>query len=120
MSLTPFVYPMTVDILGAVTPPSCARYALRKTAEDNKQYYMPEGIDTILSNFSVDDYLKSVATKEEAILLIQDLTAACERGGFHLSTRVSNSRLVLSSIPEPDRTREIRNLDLDKDKLPLE
>lgn len=120
VSLTPLEYRMTVHIFGAVSSPSCASYALRKTAEDNKQYYRPEVIDTILSHFYVDDCLKSVATEEEAILLIQDLTDVCERGGFHLYRWVSNSQLVLSSIPEPDRTREVRNLDLDQDKLPLE
>jgi len=79
---------MTVNILGAVTLPSCESYALRKTAVENKQYYRPK---VILSNFCVDDYLKSVATEDKAILLIQDLTAAWERVGFHLSRRVSNS-----------------------------
>lgn len=41
VSLTPLEDHMTVPIFGAVSSPSCASYALRKTAEDNKQYYRP-------------------------------------------------------------------------------
>ncbi|KAL0151440.1 hypothetical protein M9458_053226, partial [Cirrhinus mrigala] len=55
--LTPLEDHMTVPIFGAVSSPSCASYALRKTAEDNKQYYRPEVINTILSNFYVDGCL---------------------------------------------------------------
>ncbi|KAL7880597.1 hypothetical protein SRHO_G00028510 [Serrasalmus rhombeus] len=34
--------------------------------------------------------------------------------------RVCNSREVLSSLPENERAKEIKNLDLDRDKLPME
>ncbi len=52
-------------------------------------------------------------------MLIQEVTAACERG-FHLAKWVTNSRLALSSIPESDRAKEVGKLDLDRDKLPTE
>ncbi len=120
VSLTPLDFRMTVHIFGAVSSSSCASYALRRTAEDSRQHFRSKVIDTILSNFYVDDSLMSVSTEEEAALLIQEVTAACERGGFHLAKWVTNSRLALSSIPESDRAKEVGKLDLDRDKLPTE
>ncbi|KAL7870792.1 hypothetical protein SRHO_G00082890 [Serrasalmus rhombeus] len=43
-----------------------------------------------------------------------------DSGGFHLAKWSSNSRKVLSSLPENERAKEIKNLDLDRDKLPME
>lgn len=83
-SLPPSEYRMTVHLFGAVSSPSCTSYALKRTEMDNREYFRPEVIDTILKNIYVDDCLKSVATEEEAILLAKELTAACQRGGFHL------------------------------------
>ena len=62
-------YRMTVHLFGAISSPSCANFALRKTAEDNCERYDEEVIQTVKSNFYVDDCLKSVATEEQAIAL---------------------------------------------------
>ena len=80
--LTPVEYRMTVHLFGAVSSPSCANYVLRRTAEDNRRHLRPEVVDTILSNFYVDDFLKSVSTEDNASHLITELTSACQRGGF--------------------------------------
>ncbi|KAK0145643.1 hypothetical protein N1851_015424 [Merluccius polli] len=120
VSLTPVEYRMTVHIFGAVSSPSCANYALRKTAIDNRKHFRPEVIDTILNNIYVDDCLKSVSTEDNAILLITELTAACQRGGFHLSKWITNSHLVLASISRVERAKEVKELNLDRDRLPTE
>lgn len=51
---------------------------------------------------------------------MQDLTALCTKGGFRLNKWVSNSRVVIASIPEEKRAKEIKDLDLDPDVLPVE
>ncbi|XP_063072354.1 uncharacterized protein LOC134463029 isoform X3 [Engraulis encrasicolus] len=111
---------MTVHLFGATSSPSCASYALRKTATDNQEHFSPEVTDTILNNFYVDDLLKSESTTDGAIQLIKDVTALCQRGGFHLSKWATNSREVLASIPVEDRVKEMKELNLEKDKLPTE
>lgn len=111
---------MKVHLFGAVSSPSCANYALRRTAEDNAQHFSPAVVSTVKSNFYVDDCLKSMASEEEAVQLIKDLTALCHKGGFSLSKWISNSRKVLLSIPEEQRAKEIIELDLDTDQLPME
>ncbi|XP_014834503.1 PREDICTED: uncharacterized protein LOC106912190 [Poecilia mexicana] len=116
----PVPYRMMVHLFGAVSSPSCAAYALRRTAQDNQNEFPQEVIETVRQNFYVDDCLKSAATEEEAINLINDLVALCEKGGFTLEKWISNSRVVLQAISEEQRAKDLKMLDLDIDKLPME
>ncbi|XP_049323404.1 uncharacterized protein LOC125782685 [Astyanax mexicanus] len=111
---------MTVHLFGAVSSPSCACYALRKTAEDNKHMFPTEVIDSVHNNFYVDDFLKSLPSQHEAIQMVKDLAALCHKGGFHLTQWISNNREVLQTIPEKDRSKNLRELNLDRDELPIE
>ena len=77
-------------------------------------------MSTIENTFYVDDCLKSLEIENEAVDLVRDLTCVCHKGGFHLTKWVSNSRTVLSHIPKEDRATEMKELDLDRDKLPTE
>lgn len=111
---------MTVHLFGAVSSPSCACFALRKTAEDNKASFPPEVIDTINRNFYMDDLLKSLPSEKDAVFMAKHLIAVCSRGGFNLTQWISNSREVLQSIPEELKSKHLYELDLDRDKLPME
>jgi len=55
---------------------------------------------TVFNSFYVDDCLKSAATVEQAVMLVNELNLLLQKGGFKLTKWVSNSREVLSSIPE--------------------
>ncbi|XDV14268.1 hypothetical protein PO909_002442 [Leuciscus waleckii] len=112
-------YRMKVHLFGAVTSPSCANFALM-TAEDNKAHFPAEVTDTVKNNFYVHDCLKSMSTEQDAVLMVKDLTALCQKGGFVLSKWISNSHKVLASIPQENRTKETKELDLDRDNLPIE
>ena len=68
----PEEYQMRVHLFGAVSSPSCANFALRKTAEDNLHEFDFEVINTVKRNFYVDDCLKSVPGENEAIRLTAD------------------------------------------------
>ncbi|XP_051778811.1 uncharacterized protein LOC127526691 [Erpetoichthys calabaricus] len=113
-------YKMTVHLFGATSLPSCASYALRRTAEDARDTAPEEADNTVLHNFYVDDCLKSVDTEEQAIKLAKGLQALCLKGGFYLTKWISNSRTVLLSIPEEDRAIDQKDLDLNHDLLPVE
>ncbi|KAK0142765.1 hypothetical protein N1851_019297 [Merluccius polli] len=110
---------MTVHIFGAVSSPSCATFALLKTADDNQNDYAAEIVNTIRQNFYVDDCLKAVSTVEQATYLYENLTNLCAKGGFRLNKWVSNHRSVLATIPEDQRAKGVKTLDLDKDQLPM-
>ncbi|KAI4882679.1 hypothetical protein NFI96_029603, partial [Prochilodus magdalenae] len=114
-------YRMAVHLFGATSSPSCANFALRRCAEDNRDRFGALGIDTVLHNCYVDDCLKSVSTEDEALQLYHDLKGILETGGFHLAKWVSNRRAVLSAIPAAEeRATELKDLDLDLDALPAE
>ncbi|KAK0134727.1 hypothetical protein N1851_029616 [Merluccius polli] len=110
---------MLVHLFGAVSSPSCASFALRRTAEDN-HHVRTQVTDTIMHNFYVDDCLTSLPTVQDALQLTSDLTELCNKGGFQLTKWVSNNRAVLSTIKEEERGKDIRSLDLDKDQLPTD
>lgn len=113
-------YKMVVHLFGATSSPSCANFALRKTAEDAKGNMAPAAVAAVLNNFYVDDCLLSVSDETQACALVRDLTALCESGGFHLTKWMSNRRVVLASIPETERAKEVKDLDLSHDALPEE
>ena len=116
----PVEHRMLVHLFGAVSSPSCANFALRETAKDNKNMFHPSIISTVENNFYVDDCLKSLPSEQDAVQLVKELTSLCQKGGFRLTKWISNSRTVLMHIPKEDRAREVRELDLDRDKLPVE
>ena len=113
-------YRMTVHIFGATSSPSCANYALKRTAMDNKEHYSAEVSQVIQHNFYVDDMLKSVSTNEQGISMSTGLSNICKQGGFRLNKWISNHRSVLERIQEEDRAKEVKNLDLDQSSLPME
>lgn len=113
-------YRMAVHLFGATSSPSCASYALRKCAEDNREFFDATVVNTVLHNFYVDDCLKSVSSEEEAVLLFHNLKALLQKGGFNLTKWTSNSRKTLAAIPVKDRAKEVKDLDLDQCTLPLE
>ena len=60
------VYQYTHHIFRAKDSPTCANYALQRTARYNVCQY-PEATKSVLENFYLDDYLDSVETPERAL-----------------------------------------------------
>ena len=83
---------MQVHLFGAKSSPSCAAYAMKRTADDNAHLFEPAVISTVKRNFYVDDCLKSVPTENDAIKLALDLQSLVKMGGFRLTKWLSNSR----------------------------
>jgi hypothetical protein len=116
----PLPYRMTVHLFGGVWCPSCATYALRRTAEDNTDTFDPMITETVKKDFYCDDALKSVMDVPSAIKLIEQLTALLHLGGFRLTKWSSNNKEVLQSIPLENRAKTIKDLNLTTDALPTE
>ncbi|XP_078351492.1 uncharacterized protein LOC144636211 [Oculina patagonica] len=89
----PVEYRMEVHLFGATSSPACSNFALRKTAEDNINEFGKEVVETVKKNFYVDDCLKSVESSTHAVNL---------------------------TIPESERASSVLDLDLDKERLPVE
>ena len=116
----PKEYEMNVHLFGAVSSPSCANYALKKTAADNKHKYGEDASKTLLKNFYVDDLLKSCETTESAVKLLGDVRDICSSGGFKLTKFISNSKHVINTIEDSDKAKSVKSLDLTKEELPVE
>lgn len=110
MDLKPEELMMSVHLFGAVSSTSCANFALKKTAADNRDQFSHEAIKTIERNFYVDDCLKSVKSEQDAIQLAGELSQLLMKGGFQLTKWLSNSRKTIESIPESDRAAFVKDL----------
>lgn len=113
-------YRMVVHLFGAVSSPSVANYALKRTAMDNEEQYGTVVAETLRKNFYVDDCLRSVSSEGTAVELIEGLRQSCKKGGFRLTKFTSNRRAVLESIPMDERSKEVKSIALDCDSLPVE
>lgn len=108
---------MGVHIFGAACSPAVCMATMRRTAEDNRHSYS-DVADLIKTNFYVDNYLDSVETEDEAIERSPRLIELLQRDGFHLTKRLSSSRMVLASF-DPSELAD-PTLDLSHDLLPTE
>ena len=73
-----------------------------------------------MDHLYVDDLLHSVMTENEGIHLSNQLRNLLELRGFHLTKWMSNSRLIIESLPETERIKAVQNLDLTQSVLPVE
>ena len=105
------VYEMCVHPFGAISSPSVAGYALRKSAADNSHLYEEDAVKAVLRNFYVDDLCKSEVNTDTAISIIEAISNICRGGGFNLTKLVSNSSEVLQSIPIERRVKELQTDD---------
>ncbi|XP_067034739.1 uncharacterized protein [Acropora muricata] len=110
----PHEYKMRIHLFGGVSSPSCASFALQKTAKDNRAEFSPEAINTVKRDFYVDDCLKSVGSEHGAICLVKELTSRLSKGGFRLTKWLSNSHKVIESIPESERAKSVKDLNFDQ------
>ena len=83
------VFQYVRHIFGSKDAPTCANYALRRTATDNASQF-PEAARSVINNFYMDDYLESSPTAEEANRKAKDLVNLLSLGGFKLTKFVSN------------------------------
>lgn len=116
----PEEYRMTVHPFGAKSSPSCANYALRKTVMDYGKDYSAEVQNTVMSNFYVDDCLKSVDKEDKLVHVAPKVKDLCAKSGFTLTKFVGNNRKLLESLPVEEPGKGVRELDLCCDSLPME
>ena len=103
----PDTYQMLAHVFGATDSPTCANYALKRVARDNAADYDGQTVESALRSFYVDDFLKSVLTEEQGIKLSRELMSMLQKGDMRLTKFLSNSKKVLESIPESERSPSI-------------
>lgn len=109
----PTEFQMLSHVFGATSSPSIAGFALRRTAEDNRENFDVNVVNSVYRNFYVDDFLKSVSTVDEARDMAKNITSLLQRGGFRLTKWISNDMSVLNTIPEEERAKSVKKLDFE-------
>ena len=108
---------MSVYLFGMLSSPSCANFALKQTANNNKNDFSPVTIDIVNHCFYIDDCLTSTPTAEEATNLLKKLCKLLAKGGFKLTKWTSKSCKVTKSVPPCNRSKKLMDLDLTFDAL---
>ena len=88
------------------------RKCVERADEDAQKY--------VCDNFCVDDGLISLKSRKEAVKLqkkIQEVLG--KQGNLQLHKIVSNSPDLMAAFKKEDLDKEMKSLDLDKDKLPV-
>jgi hypothetical protein len=91
-----------------------AQYVSQKHAKRCKNAF-PMAAETVLKSTYMDDSMDSVLNDEQGIELYNQLSQLLGKTGMHARKWLSNSRVVLQSIPEEDRASEVH---IDKRNLP--
>ena len=113
-------FSMNVHLFGAVSSPAVANHSLHKTAESGRAEFGDKVADFLCRNFYVDDGLTLVPTISEAIELIEDSQAFSASAKLRLHKFASNRKDVLETLPKHDRARDLKDLDLRRDALPIQ
>ena len=108
-------YRMKFHVFGAVSSPGCANYAFRQAAEEGRAKYGDSTADTLLTNFYVDDLLKSTNDEVSAEELISNLNNICEDGGLNLTKFFAGETAALSVTPAERRTPMEKQLEKNKE-----
>ena len=113
-------YRMNVHLFGAASLPGVANFCLHQTAETHRQEFGDNASDFLLRDFYVDDGLKSVSTEEQALQLIKSSQAMCAKDNLRLHKYASNCKDVFEALPANDRAKDLKDLDLRRDTMPVQ
>jgi hypothetical protein len=105
----PDVCRMESLIFGAACSPALAQEAKERNAREFQEEF-PKAYRAIIHKHYVDDYLDSVDSEEEAIILQKQVTNIQNKGSFQLCNWLSNSQTVLDSIPENLHAKSLKSL----------
>ena len=97
------VYEYGRHICGAKSSPTCVNYALQQVGRDCRDDHGMVA-KLINRNFNMDDFVKSVASVEEAVGMYKSLRKSSADGGFQLTKWICNSEKVMDRISPEDRS----------------
>lgn len=120
MSSEVIEYRMRVHIFGNSPSPSVAMYGLKRAAASGELLFGSEVRQFIDRNFYVDDALKSFATEGEAVHLLKQAQHTLASSNLRLHKVTSNCPAVLEAFSPEDRAKDIENLDLCAQDLPVQ
>lgn len=113
-------YRMNVHVFGNSPSPAVAIYGLRRAAQAGEEKHGTDARQFISRCFYVDDGLTSLPTEEEAVSLLKRTKEMLAESNIHLHKIASNSHTVMESFAPEDLAKDLKNLDLGGDPLPVQ
>ncbi|XP_035986523.1 uncharacterized protein LOC118560020 isoform X2 [Fundulus heteroclitus] len=120
MSCEIIEYRMRVHIFWNSPSPSVAIYGLKKAATTGEAEFGTNVRRFIERDFYVDDALKSFPTEQEAVHVLKQAQQALAYSNLKLHKVTSNRQAVLKAFPPEDRAKDVENLDLCAQDLPVQ
>ncbi|KAK7895612.1 hypothetical protein WMY93_020937 [Mugilogobius chulae] len=113
-------YRMKVHVFGNSPSPAVAIYCMRRAAKEGEQEHGTDARQFVERQFYVDDGLTSVATPEQAVDLLTRTKNMLAESNLRLHKVASNCSLVMEAFPVEDRAKDLKDLDLGIDPLPVQ
>ncbi|KAK7895294.1 hypothetical protein WMY93_020619 [Mugilogobius chulae] len=113
-------YRMKVHVFGNSPSPAVAIYCMRRAAKEGEQEHGTDARQFVERQFYVDDGLTSVATPEQAVDLLTRTKNMLAESNLRLHKVASNCSLVMEVFPVEDRAKDLKDLDLGIDPLPVQ
>ena len=106
------MYQYTRHNFGAKDSPTCANYARRRNAEENRSQH-PEVVSIEEKIFYMDYYLDSCPSKNESLQRSREMSCLLRKGGFNLTNFVGNFQELEQVEPPVDSKESIQVLGLE-------
>ncbi|XP_055012739.1 uncharacterized protein LOC129409873 [Boleophthalmus pectinirostris] len=113
-------YRMKVHVFGNSPSPAVAIYCMRQAAKEGEKEHGADARQFVERQFYVDDGLTSVATPNQAIDLLTRTKNMLAESNLRLHKVASNCSLVMEAFPVEDRAKDLKDLDLGIDTLPVQ
>ncbi|XP_062422700.1 uncharacterized protein LOC119214058 [Pungitius pungitius] len=113
-------YRMRVHVFGNSPSPAVAIFALRRAAKHQEECYGSDARHFVERDFYVDDGLKSFSTEAEAIEVVRRTQRMLAESNIMLHKIASNRTEVMNAFPAEERAKDIKDLDLSTDDLPVQ
>eukprot|EP00079_Xenopus_tropicalis_P024746 XP_012817710.2 PREDICTED: uncharacterized protein LOC100485864 [Xenopus tropicalis] len=113
-------YRMRVHVFGNSPSPAVAIYCMRKAALTSAEQFGQDAKHFVLRHFYVDDGLASASTPEIAIDILNNAKQMLAESNLRLHKIASNSTQVMNAFPANDRAKDLKDLCLGTDTLPLQ
>lgn len=113
-------YRMRVHIFGNSPSPAIAIYGLRRAAKEMEQIYGSKTTGLVERHFYMDDALLSFTSEAEATKTVEQLQEMLSISNLRLHKIASNCVNVINHFPADDRAKDIKDLDLFTDDLPVQ
>lgn len=113
-------YRMRVHVFGNSPSPAVAIYCMRKAAQKGAEHYGQDAKRLVMRHFYVDDGLASASTPEEGVNILNKAKQMLAESNLRLHKIASNSKQVMEAFTAEDRAKNLKDLCLGTDTLPLQ